>query len=164
MNRHLVRAILLIYPRRVRRTHGREIIVLVDDLAVRDGRPLARLLLRLAFDGLIQRLVSTAVAWTAVVVLAATTLGDLALSDFAAASGHPGIPAPARAASRQVTAAPPQRGHDADPGNALPPPQGDGTIRPARHRTAVADIDGQADLPALMYHAGIRDHSATPPA
>lgn len=88
MTNHLVGAILLLYPRRVRRHHGPEIVALIDDLVAHDGRSRVQLFTRLAVDGLTQRLASTATAWTAAAVLATTTIGGLAVSDFAAASAH----------------------------------------------------------------------------
>lgn len=88
MRHRLAGAILLIYPRRVRRHHGSEIVSLIDDLIALDGRSRARLLARLAADGLALRLASTATAWIAAAVLAATSIGGLAVSDFAAASAH----------------------------------------------------------------------------
>jgi hypothetical protein len=86
MRRRLTAAILLLYPRRVRDGHGPEIAALIDDLIAHDGRSRAGLFIRLAADGLVQRLASTATAWTMVAVLAATSVGGLAVSEFAAAS------------------------------------------------------------------------------
>jgi len=88
MRRRLTRAILLLYPRRVRKRHGLEIVSLIDDLIAHDKRSRARLLIRLAVDGLVQRTATTTTAWTMVAVLAATSLAGLAVSDFAAASAH----------------------------------------------------------------------------
>ena len=99
MRRRLVGAILLIYPRRVRRHHGSEIVSLIDDLIAHDGRSRARLMTRLAADGLTLRLASTATAWTAAAVLAATSIGGLAVSDFAAASAHQDPPQTMKAAA-----------------------------------------------------------------
>jgi hypothetical protein len=79
-------AILLLYPRRVRKAHGPEMVALIDDLVAHEGRSRAGLFVRLAVDGLIQRIASTATAWTLAAVLAATSFGGLALSDFATAS------------------------------------------------------------------------------
>jgi hypothetical protein len=98
MTNRLVGAILLLYPRRVRRHHGPEIVALIDDLVARDGRSRARLFTRLAVDGLAQRVASTATAWTAAAVLATTTIGGLAVSDFAAASAHQDPPKAIRTA------------------------------------------------------------------
>jgi hypothetical protein len=85
MRRRLTGAILLLYPRRVRKGHGSEIVALIDDLIAHEGRSHTGLLIRLAGDGLVQRIASTAAVWTMVVVLAVTTFGGLAVSNFAAA-------------------------------------------------------------------------------
>ena len=85
MRHRLTRAILLLYPRRVRNGHGPEIAALIDDLIAHDGRSRTRLVTRLAVDGLVQRAASTATAWTVAAVMAATSFGGLAISDFAAA-------------------------------------------------------------------------------
>jgi hypothetical protein len=92
MRRRVTRMILLLYPRRVRTRHGAEIAGLIDDLIAHDGRSRARLFTRLALDGLIQRTATTTTVWTAVAVLAATSLGGLAASGFAAASAQGGAP------------------------------------------------------------------------
>lgn len=92
MKRRATRVVLLLYPRRVRRRHGTEIAALIDDLVTHDGRSHARLFIRLAVDGLIQRAATTTTVWTAVAVLAATSLGGLAASGFAAASAQGGAP------------------------------------------------------------------------
>jgi hypothetical protein len=86
MRHRLSTAILLLYPRRVRDGHGPEIVTLIDDLIAHEGRSRTRLFIRLAGDGLVQRIASTATAWTAVAVLAATSIGGLAISEFAAAN------------------------------------------------------------------------------
>jgi hypothetical protein len=86
MRRRLTGAILLLYPRRVRKGHGPEMVALIDDLIVHEGRSRARLLVRLAADGLVQRLASTATVWTVVAILTTTSFGALAISDFAAAN------------------------------------------------------------------------------
>ena len=102
MSRRLTGAILLLYPRRVRDGHGAEIVALIDDLVAYDGRRRARLFIRLALDGLVQRMASTAAVWTLAAVLASTSLGGLAVSDLAAANALHGMhrtahtPAPAR--------------------------------------------------------------------
>jgi hypothetical protein len=101
MRHRLPGAILLLYPRRVRAAHGSEIVTLIEDLIAHEGRSRTRLLIRLAVDGMVQRIASTATAWTVVAVLAATTFGGLAVSDFAAAKSlqhaprkmHTGSPA-----------------------------------------------------------------------
>lgn len=90
MRRRLTRAILLLYPRRVRKRHGAEIVALVDDLIAHEGRPRVRLFIRLAIDGLLQRTATTTAAWTVTVALTATSLAGLAASGFAAASAHHG--------------------------------------------------------------------------
>jgi hypothetical protein len=86
MRRRFTGAILLLYPRRVRKGHGPEIMVLIDDLIAHEGRSRTGLFIRLAADGLVQRIASTATVWTVVAVLAATSFGGLAVSGFAAAS------------------------------------------------------------------------------
>jgi hypothetical protein len=86
MRHRLTGAILLLYPRRVREGHGPEIVALIDDLIVHEGRSRTRLFMRLAVDGLVQRIASTATAWSVVAVLVATTFGGLAVSDLAAAN------------------------------------------------------------------------------
>jgi hypothetical protein len=90
MRRRATRVILLLYPRRVRQRHGPEIAALIDELIMHDGRSRARLYVRLAIDGLVQRTATTATVWTAVAVLAATSLAGLAASGFAAASAQQG--------------------------------------------------------------------------
>ncbi|HTU94541.1 MAG TPA: hypothetical protein VMF14_01800 [Solirubrobacteraceae bacterium] len=89
--RRLAATILLLYPRRVRDRHGPEILALVDDLIVHEGRSPAGLCVRLAADGLLQRVASTATVWTVVAVLV-TSVGGLAVSDFAAASARQDAP------------------------------------------------------------------------
>ncbi len=89
MKRRLTRAILLLYPRRVREGHGPEITALIDDLITHEARSRTRLLIRLTVDGLVQRTASTATIWTVTAVLTATGLGGLAVSDFAAANALP---------------------------------------------------------------------------
>ena len=112
MKHRLTGAILLLYPRRVRERHGQEIVTLIDDLTVHDERSAARLLIRLAMDGLVQRMASTATAWTVAAILAATTLGPLAVSDLATAKALHAAPrtehptAPARHTHRPGTAEP----------------------------------------------------------
>jgi hypothetical protein len=86
MRHRLTGAILLLYPRRVREGHGPEIVALIDDLITDEGRSRTGLFIRLAVDGLVQRIASTATVWTVVAVLAATSFGGLAVSDFAAAN------------------------------------------------------------------------------
>src|ERR1700683_3650781 len=85
MRHRLTGAILLLYPRRVREGHGGEIVALIDDLIAHEGRSRTGLFIRLAVDGLVQRIATTATAWTVVAVVAATSFGGLAMSDFAAA-------------------------------------------------------------------------------
>jgi hypothetical protein len=105
MSNRLTDAILLLYPRRVRDAHGPEIVVLIEDLIAHEGRSPAALCMRLALDGLVQRMASIATVWTVVAVLAATTFGGLALSDFAAASAFQGAPRTARTARTVAPAA-----------------------------------------------------------
>ncbi|MGH3422068.1 MAG: hypothetical protein ACRDOD_21035, partial [Streptosporangiaceae bacterium] len=92
MRRRLARAILLLYPRPVRTGHGPEILALIDDLVAHQRRSRPRLLVRLAIDGLAQRVAATATAWTVAAILAATSLGSLAVSDLAAASAQQRMP------------------------------------------------------------------------
>ena len=91
MRHRLTGAILLLYQRRVREGHGPEIVALIDDLIAHEGRSRTGLVIRLAVDGLVQRVASTATVWTMVVVLATTSLGGLAVSNFAAASALQGV-------------------------------------------------------------------------
>jgi hypothetical protein len=77
-------------------------VALIDDLIAHEGRSPAALCLRLAVDGLVQRVASLATVWTLVAVLAATTFGGLALSDFAAASAFQGSPRPAHTVAHAV--------------------------------------------------------------
>ena len=108
MRRRLTRAILLLYPRRVRKRHGPEIVALIDDLIAHEGRSRVRLFIRLAIDGLIQRIATTTAAWTVTAALTATSLAGLAASGFAAASAHHSAPrtmptvAPARHTHRMA--------------------------------------------------------------
>src|SRR6202035_5224691 len=93
MRRRLTGAILLLYPRRVREGHGAEIMALIDDLIAHEGRSRTGLFIRLAVDVLVQRIASTATAWTVVAALAATSFGGLAVSGFAAANAtHQVVP------------------------------------------------------------------------
>ena len=102
MRRRVAGAILLLYPRRVRKGHGPEIVALIEDLVTHEGSSRVRLLVRLAVDGLVQRVASTATVWTAVAVLAATSVGGLAVSDFAAASARQDAPRPTGAAASAI--------------------------------------------------------------
>jgi hypothetical protein len=92
MSHRLARAILRVYPRPVRNGRGPEIMALIDDLIAHEGRSRTGLFIRLAVDGLVQRIASTATIWTVVGLLAATSFGGLAVSDFAAASAHQRVP------------------------------------------------------------------------
>jgi hypothetical protein len=92
MTCRLVGVILLLYPRRVREGHGAELVRLIDDLIVQEGRSRIGLFMRLAVDGLVQRMASTAAAWSLVAVLATTSVGDLVVSDFAAARAIHRVP------------------------------------------------------------------------
>ena len=92
MRHRLTSAILLLYPCRVRKRHGPEIVALIDDLFEHEGSSRSRLFIRLAVDGLLQRIVSTATAWTVAAVLAATSVGGLAVSNFAAAHAFKALP------------------------------------------------------------------------
>jgi hypothetical protein len=109
MRRRLTGAILLLYPRRVRNRHGPEIEALIDDLIAHDGRSRAGLFVRLAADGVVQRLASTVTAWTMVAVLAATTVGGLAVSELAAASALHGAARTVRTTA--PASRPPQTAH-----------------------------------------------------
>lgn len=112
MRHRLAGAILLLYPRRVREGHGPEILSLLDDLIAHEGRSRAGLFMRLALDGMVQRIASTATAWTVVAVLVTTSFGGLAVSNFAAANafhvaprtGHAVAPASAASWTIQPTA------------------------------------------------------------
>ena len=106
----LADAILLLYPRRVRKDHGPEIIAVIDDLIAHDRRSRTGLFVRLAVDGLVQRIASAATVRTIVAVLATTGFGGLAVSDFAAASAYQDV-------TRTGT---PSRRH---PTHQTPPPQ-----------------------------------------
>ena len=79
MRHRLTGAILLLYPRRVREGHGPEIVALIDDLVAHEGRSRAGLFIRLAVDGLVQRIASTATVGTVAAVLAATSFGGLGI-------------------------------------------------------------------------------------
>ncbi len=92
MRHRLTGAILLLYPRRVREGHGPEIVALIDDLVAHEGRSRTGLFIRLALDGVVQRIASAATVWTVAAVLAATSIGGLAVSDFAAANAHQVVP------------------------------------------------------------------------
>jgi len=105
MRRRVAEAILLLYPRHVREVHGAEIVALIDDLVARDGRSRAGLFARLAVDGLVQRVASTAALWMVAATLAVTSLGGLAVSDLAAARALRGTPRTAHAAAAQPSAA-----------------------------------------------------------
>jgi hypothetical protein len=126
MRRRLTRAILLLYPRRVRNGHGSEIVGLIDDIVAHEGRSRARLFMRLALDGLVQRIATTTTAWTMAAVLALTSLAGLAASGFAAASAHQGPPRTVR------TVAPAQLTHRMSPR----PPRSDQTSRRSARATA----------------------------
>lgn len=112
MRHRLIGAILLLYPRRIRRGHGAEIVMLIDDLIAHGGKA-PRLFIRLAADGLVQRIASTASVWTAVAVLATTSFAGLAVSEFAAATGlhHAPRPVPTAAPARHTRPRRPAR-HD----------------------------------------------------
>jgi hypothetical protein len=92
MRNRLTAVILLLYPRRVRKAHGPEIVSLMDDLIAHEGRSRTGLFIRLAIDGLVQRIASTATVWTIAAVLAATSVGGLAASGFAAANAPQAAP------------------------------------------------------------------------
>ena len=100
MRHRFAGAILLLYPRRVREGHGPEIVALIDDLVAHEGRSCTELFIRLAVDGLVQRVASTATVWTVVAVLLATSFGGLAASDFAAANAFQVVPRAVHTRSR----------------------------------------------------------------
>lgn len=120
MRHRLADTILLLYPRRVREGHGPEIVALIDDLIAHEGRSRTGLFIRLAVDGLVQRIASTATVWTVAAVLAATSFGGLAVSDFAAANALHGVPRTvhtvAPAWRPQQTPHPPARWHPTSEG------------------------------------------------
>jgi hypothetical protein len=60
---------------------------------MREGRSRARLYMRLALDGLAQRIATITTAWTMTAVLAATTLGGLARLGSRCRKCAPGFPA-----------------------------------------------------------------------
>jgi hypothetical protein len=105
MRRHFTGAILLLYPRPVRKGHGPEIVALIDDLIAHEGRSRTGLFIRLAVDGLVQRAASATTVWTVVAVLVATSFGALVVSDLAAAN------APRNAPRTAPTAAPAHHAH-----------------------------------------------------
>lgn len=86
--RRLISAVLLLYPRSVRRRHGAELASLVEELIRHEGRSRPRVMSRLVLDGVIQRLTARATAWAVALGLALMTFGGLAASDFAAASAQ----------------------------------------------------------------------------
>jgi hypothetical protein len=100
MRRRLVDTAVLLYPRRVRERHGPEIVALIDDLVAREGRSRVALCVRLAMDGLVQRIASIATVWTAVAMLAATSFGGLVVADLAAAGARHNVAHPARTITR----------------------------------------------------------------
>lgn len=100
MNRRLQRLILLLYPRPVRKDHGPEMLALIDELIAHDRRSPITLSLRLAADGLLQRATSTATVWTVVALLITTSLGGLAISDFATANAQQATTPTARPPAR----------------------------------------------------------------
>lgn len=108
MKSRLAGAILLLYPRRVRAGHGPEIVALIEDLIAFDRRSRAAVFMRLAVDGVIQRMTSTATAWLLAAGLGATSLGALAISDLAAASAFQHRPTPVHtgAPTRQTSQTP----------------------------------------------------------
>ena len=124
MRSRLTRAILLLYPRRVRERHGAEIVALIDDLIAHDGRSRTGLFVRLAVDGLTQRVASTATVWTVVAVLAATSFGGMAVSEFASARALKSVPRTAHTIARAWRTPQPRL---------LRRPRG--TARPSAHRT-----------------------------
>jgi hypothetical protein len=100
--RRLISATLLLYPRAVRRRHGAELQSLVQDLIEHEGASRHRVMTRLALDGLIQRLTTRATGWVVAGTLLLTSIGGLAVSDFAAASAHGAVPADHTVAPRQT--------------------------------------------------------------
>ncbi len=102
--RRLISAALLLYPRAVRRHHGAELESLVEELIERDGASRPVLVGRLLADGLVQRLTSRSTAWVVAVTLVITSVGGLAVSDFATASAHRREPVQAAPATLTHTA------------------------------------------------------------
>jgi hypothetical protein len=100
MSGRLTRAILMLYPRRVREGHGPAIVALMNDLIAHEGRSRTGLLIRLGVDGLIQRITSTATAWTVVALVAGASVGQFVGSDLAAARPFKALPRPACAHNR----------------------------------------------------------------
>jgi hypothetical protein len=101
MTRRLADLVVLLYPRRVRERHGPEIVALIDDLVAHEGRSRAALCVRLAMDGLVQRVASVATIWTAAAILATTSFGGLVVADLAAASARHGVSHPSHTITRQ---------------------------------------------------------------
>jgi hypothetical protein len=100
--RRLISATLLLYPRAVRRGHGPELESLVQDLIDHDGASRHRVMTRLALDGLIQRLTTRATGLVVAGTLLLTSVGGLAVSDFAAASARGAVPAHTTGVTRQT--------------------------------------------------------------
>lgn len=100
--RRLISATLLLYPRAVRRGHGAELESLVEELIEREGASRPRVMTRLAFDGLTQRLATRATVLVVSGTLLMTSIGGLAVSDFAAAaaSARGAVPAHTEPAPR----------------------------------------------------------------
>jgi len=96
MSNRLIHAILLLYPRRVRDAHGPEIVVLIDDLIAHEDVASRAPACAWRWTGWSNAWPRSPTVWTVVAVLAATTFGGLALSDFAAASAFQGVPRTAR--------------------------------------------------------------------
>ena len=109
--RRLITTTLLLYPRAVRHRHGAELESLVEELIERDGASRPRVMTRLALDGLTQRLSTRATALIVAGTLLVTSLGGLAVSDFAAASAHGAVAS--RAARPRVAHAHHMRPHHA---------------------------------------------------
>ena len=150
MRHRLAAAILLLYPRRVREGHGPEIVALIDDLIAHEGRSRTELFIRLAVDGLVQRIASTATVWTVVAVLVTTSFGGLAVSDFAAASAHQGAArtvhtaAPAWDTHQTFRQSPSARSPSPRRRRSARPLRADGTLRPVKCRRETSRRPGRS--------------------
>ncbi len=95
--RRIISATMLLYPRGVRHRHGAELESLVEELIQREGASRPRVMTRLALDGVSQRLRTRTTALVMMGTLGLSSVGGLAVSDFAAASARGAVPAVAAA-------------------------------------------------------------------
>jgi hypothetical protein len=159
MSNRLTGAILLLYPGRVRKAHGPEIVALIDDLIAHEGRSRTGLFIRLTVDGVVQRLASTATVWTVAAVLMATSFGGLAVSEFAAASAPHVVPrsvhtvAPTRHTNEPRPPAPTLCLRQAD-SRALTDKRSIARPHEFVCRTRSVDDRGQPGAPRLVVEAG----------